>query len=72
MEIVEDAEDTAEAEAAQDGTEPVAWIKAAEKWLKAATDNIRNDRLATRGGAGPPCAAGCGPAPRLGTTWRRV
>ncbi len=36
----------AEAEAAQDGMEPVASIKAAEKWLKAATDDIRNDRLA--------------------------
>jgi hypothetical protein len=36
----------AAAETVQDGMEPVASIKAAEKWLKAATDDIRNDRLA--------------------------
>jgi hypothetical protein len=36
----------AAAEAAQDGMAPVASVKAAEKWLKAATDDIRNDRLA--------------------------
>ena len=35
-----------DAEAAQDGVAPVASVKAAEKWLKAATDHIRNDRLA--------------------------
>jgi ABC-type hemin transport system ATPase subunit len=35
-----------DAEAAQDGMAPVASVKAAEKWLKAATDDIRNDRLA--------------------------
>jgi hypothetical protein len=36
----------ADAAAAQDGVAPVTEIKAAEKWLKAATDDIRNDRLA--------------------------
>ena len=36
----------AEAEAAQDGLDPAASVKAAETWLKAATDDIRNDRLA--------------------------
>jgi ABC-type hemin transport system ATPase subunit len=34
------------AEAAQDGLAPVASIKAAETWLKGATDEIRNERLA--------------------------
>ena len=33
-------------EAAQDGLAPVASIKAAETWLKCATDEIRNERLA--------------------------
>ena len=36
----------ATAEDAQDGLAPVASIKAAETWLKAATDEIRNERLA--------------------------
>jgi recombinational DNA repair ATPase RecF len=36
----------ADAEAARDGMAPVSMIKAADKWLKAATDDIRNDRLA--------------------------
>jgi hypothetical protein len=36
----------ADAKAALDGAAPVASIKAADKWLKAATDDIRNDRLA--------------------------
>ena len=35
-----------DAEAAQDGLAPVASIRAAETWLKAATDDIRNERLA--------------------------
>ena len=39
-----------DAEAAQDGVAPVASVKAAEKWLKAATDDIRNDRLAPLAG----------------------
>ena len=36
----------AAAAVAQQGMAPVAAIKAADKWLKAATDDIRNDRLA--------------------------
>ena len=36
----------ADAATALDGTAPVTMIKAAEKWLKAATDDIRNERLA--------------------------
>ena len=36
----------ADAAAARDGTAPVPMIKAAETWLKAATDDIRNERLA--------------------------
>jgi ABC-type Mn2+/Zn2+ transport system ATPase subunit len=36
----------ADAEAAQDGLTPVSSVKAAETWLKAATDEIRNARLA--------------------------
>lgn len=36
----------ADAAAARDGMAPVAAIKAAEKWLKDATNDIRNDRLA--------------------------
>jgi hypothetical protein len=36
----------ASAAVAQQGMAPVAAIKAADKWLKAATDDIRNDRLA--------------------------
>ena len=36
----------ADAAAAQEGLAPVAAIKAAEKWLKGATDDIRNERLA--------------------------
>jgi PD-(D/E)XK nuclease superfamily len=36
----------ADAEAALDAVAPVAAIKAADRWLKAATDDIRNDRLA--------------------------
>jgi hypothetical protein len=36
----------ASAEEAQDGLAPVASIKAAETWLKSATDEIRNERLA--------------------------
>jgi recombinational DNA repair ATPase RecF len=36
----------ATAEAVQDGLAPVASIKDAESWLKAATDEIRNERLA--------------------------
>jgi hypothetical protein len=39
-----------DAEAAQDGMTQVASLKAAEKWLKAATDDIRNDRLAPLAG----------------------
>ena len=40
----------ADADAAQDAALPVASIKAADKWLKAATDDIRNDRLAPLAG----------------------
>jgi recombinational DNA repair ATPase RecF len=40
----------ADADAALDGAAPVASIKAADKWLKAATDDIRNDRLAPLAG----------------------
>ena len=36
----------ADAATARDGTAPVPMIKAAETWLKAATDDIRNERLA--------------------------
>ena len=36
----------ADAATALDGTAPVPMIKAAEAWLKAATDDIRNERLA--------------------------
>jgi DNA repair exonuclease SbcCD ATPase subunit len=36
----------ADAATALDGVAPVAMIKAAETWLKAATDDIRNERLA--------------------------
>ena len=36
----------ADAAAANDGMAPVPMIKAAETWLKAATDDIRNERLA--------------------------
>jgi energy-coupling factor transporter ATP-binding protein EcfA2 len=36
----------ADAAAAQEGLAPVAEIKAAERWLKGATDDIRNERLA--------------------------
>jgi hypothetical protein len=36
----------ADASAAQKGLAPVAAIKAADKWLKGATDEIRNERLA--------------------------
>ena len=36
----------ADAATALDGTAPVPMIKAAETWLKAATDDIRNERLA--------------------------
>jgi recombinational DNA repair ATPase RecF len=36
----------ADAATALDGTAPVLMIKAAETWLKAATDDIRNERLA--------------------------
>jgi len=36
----------ADAAVAQDGMTPVAAIKAADKWLKDATDDIRNERLA--------------------------
>jgi len=36
----------ADAATALDGTAPVTMIKAAETWLKAATDDIRNERLA--------------------------
>ncbi len=36
----------ADAAAAQEGLAPVAAIKAADKWLKGATDEIRNERLA--------------------------
>jgi recombinational DNA repair ATPase RecF len=36
----------ADAATALDGVAPVAMIKAAESWLKAATDDIRNERLA--------------------------
>ena len=36
----------AEADEANDGMAPVTMIKAAEKWLKGATDDIRNERLA--------------------------
>ena len=40
----------AEAAAALDGMAPVATIKAAGKWLKVATDDIRNERLAPLAG----------------------
>ncbi|MGH3193577.1 MAG: AAA family ATPase, partial [Streptosporangiaceae bacterium] len=40
----------ADAATALDGMAPVAAIKAADKWLKAATDHIRNDRLAPLAG----------------------
>jgi ABC-type hemin transport system ATPase subunit len=40
----------ADAAAAQDGAAPVASIRAAGKWLQAATDDIRNDRLAPLAG----------------------
>jgi hypothetical protein len=46
------------AEAAQDGLAPVASVKAAETWLKGATDEIRNERLAplaSRQGASGRC-----------------
>ena len=36
----------ADAEKARDGMAPVGMIKAADQWLKAATDDIRNQRLA--------------------------
>ena len=40
----------ADATAAMDGAVPVAAMKAAEKWLKDATDDVRNDRLAPLAG----------------------
>ena len=40
----------ADAATALDGLAPVAAIKAADKWLKAATDDIRNERLAPLAG----------------------
>ena len=40
----------ADAETALEGLAPVAAIKAADKWLKAATDDIRNERLAPLAG----------------------
>jgi ABC-type hemin transport system ATPase subunit len=39
-----------DAEAARDGLAPVASIRAAETWLKGATDEIRNERLAPLAG----------------------